>query len=489
MAKYIIILPSGEELSSGVDTVNAIASIKHTAATNSGTELTPGSVCAAMVEATLITPAGGLSLDAGADIELYEELDSGARVKIGVFTVEKPTRSSANRMKITAYDHVAKLDKDLTEWLREQNEYPYTMQTFVDMVCAACGVERIEQEIPNASFQIIAKPTEGNVTGRQILKWCAEIAGKFVTADADGKLQFGWYEESGIVIEPSGDNFYFSGTLKYEDYSVEPVTAVKVRLASNENGALWPPGETDNPYIVQDNKLLQLNTTAVSTSVLDVLHAAVARSYTPCKVSVPASIGVKVGQVITIRDLNGAEFQTLVMETQRTGQKVTVTSTGNKRRDSSENAYGDQYLKDYADAAVKDQTQQNIFDKLTNGGTDQGVYLKDGKIYLNAEFMQAGYLSSDIIRAGYIRSTDFELGNFPMYYPGENVYPSHDIYPSNGEQIVRGFEIDFEAGVIRGVFWSEITETLSRQVSDMDERLKAVEETISGNRPVYPVSV
>jgi hypothetical protein len=36
--------------------------------------------------------------------------------------------------------------------------------------------------------------------------------------------------------------------------------------------------------------------------------------------------------------------------------------------------------------------QQKIFNRLTNNGETQGIYLKDGKIYINLEYIQATYL-------------------------------------------------------------------------------------------------
>lgn len=488
MEKYIIVLPSGEEISSGVDTVNAIASIKHTRAVNSGTDLNLGSVCAAMVEATLITPRGDISISQGEEIFLYTVSEDGTRKPKGVFNVEKPTRASANRTKLTAYDHVAKLDKDLTEWLGSLEEYPYTLSVFVSMICYECGVKLSaeQEEFPNANFEIIAKPTDGTVTGRQLMQWCAEIAGRYVTANAYGDLEFGWYAESDIVIEPSGDNFYYSNSLAYEDYSVTAVDSIKLRLSENDNGALWPSGDTQNPYIVQGNKLLSLSGTSTDSAVFAPMLTAAAISYTPCKLSVPASIGVEVGQIITVKDANGVEFKTPVMETVQAGQKVTIKSTGNATRSTSESFYTDQVLKDYADsaskdaanAALKNQTQQQIFDKLTNNGEDQGVYLRDGKIYLNASFMKAGYLSADIIRAGYIRSTDYEAITAAVYYPSTDTYPASDIYPSNGEEIIKGLEIDFYNGVIRGVFWSAPVDALTKTVEDLQKRILILEQLL-----------
>lgn len=54
-----------------------------------------------------------------------------------------------------------------------------------------------------------------------------------------------------------------------------------------------------------------------------------------------------------------------------------------------------------ASAAVSDYdsslTQQKIFNKLTGGGGAQGIYLSEGKVYINATYIQAGTLSADYV--------------------------------------------------------------------------------------------
>lgn len=53
--------------------------------------------------------------------------------------------------------------------------------------------------------------------------------------------------------------------------------------------------------------------------------------------------------------------------------------------------------KTYADSAskgaVESQTQLDIFNKLTGNGAVQGIYLKDGKIYINGSYIQTGIIS------------------------------------------------------------------------------------------------
>ena len=90
----------------------------------------------------------------------------------------------------------------------------------------------------------------------------------------------------------------------------------------------------------------------------------------------------------------------------------TVNSIANSAASEAENRanqYTDQAAsevffetKKYADGAaasaaadaVNAQTQQDIFNKLTNNGQEQGLYMKDGKVYINASYLGTGVIAS-----------------------------------------------------------------------------------------------
>lgn len=48
-------------------------------------------------------------------------------------------------------------------------------------------------------------------------------------------------------------------------------------------------------------------------------------------------------------------------------------------------------------------TQEAIFNKLTNNGDTQGIYLDGGKLYLNASYLKTGSLNAGLIKAGRIQ--------------------------------------------------------------------------------------
>ena len=78
--------------------------------------------------------------------------------------------------------------------------------------------------------------------------------------------------------------------------------------------------------------------------------------------------------------------------------------------------------KNYADTsaqnAVNAQTQDDIFNKLTNNGAVKGIVLQNGKLYINADYITSGILNATLLRAGIIKSAKND-GNYWNLDTGE----------------------------------------------------------------------
>ena len=248
MLRNIIVLPDGTEIATGLGAQHTIQSINLTQSANKGTELTPGSVCSDALEAKFFTPNGNLNLTVGTEVTLYKVDDSGTRKKVGLYTLEKPTRPSRNTYKFTAYDRVSWLDRDLTEWLSTLDGWPYSLLTLAQMVCEECLLTLITTDIPNKDFPVNKFPAS-KITGREIMGYIGQLAARFCRATPDGDIEFAWYEDSGITLSPSGDRYFF--TLTYEDYQVQKIEAVQIQLADGEYGLLFPEkGPGLNSYVI-----------------------------------------------------------------------------------------------------------------------------------------------------------------------------------------------------------------------------------------------
>lgn len=399
MYKNLLVLPDGTELRSGVGSTNAIKNVKFTNLVNGGEELNIGSVCCSEIEVSAFAPGGGLSLTSGDEVTLYKENPSGDRIRMGIFSIQTPTRPSANTMNFIGYDRISKLDKDLSFWLASLTGWPYTVNEFAALVCSACGITfRANSGIPNADFSI-EKWSKGVVTGRQIMRWLGEIVCRFVRATPDGEIEFGWYTESGKTYAPAGSNYYFAGSFSHENYQVTPVDAVQLRMADSESGALWPPVEEGaNSYIITGNPILMSSVTEELLPYLEVIQAELEGAmYTPCEVSIPADSTLKAGDIVQITDANGKKVTVYVMTKTNSGQRDTITCTGSYRRDSSGAASHKTGNEKKAEAEANNTfklTQDNVFNALTNNGEVQGFFLKDGQVYVNVSYLATGILRS-----------------------------------------------------------------------------------------------
>lgn len=415
MLKTRIVLPNGTEIFSGAGTINAIQSITITECVNGAQELTLGSCCANMIEVKIIAPEGRLSVAAGDELIVYREDEAGNSYKIGLFYAEKPTRTSANSISITAYDRISWFDRDLTQWLSQLNEWPYSLEDLASKVCEQCGLTLANEEIPNGSYPVKKFSGDG-ITGRQLMQWIGQIAGRFCRATADGDVEFAWYTPltthdigvtpyggssatfedgnlsirlKGMAVFDDGDGnvtvdanlltvtddgngnvvielptdvktiMYYQNGLTFEDYSVAAIEKVQLRQNEEDIGTVYPDGITDavNTYTITGNPLL---VAASGTDLLPIaqnLYELLKNvSYTPCKVAVPANMVIRSGHTVLITDRNGKTITAYVMTKTQSGQRDTIECTGSPARDSS--------------TAINNMTLQALSGKVLNIRTD-----------------------------------------------------------------------------------------------------------------------
>lgn len=415
MLKTLIVLPDGTELFSGVGEANAIQSATITECVNGAQELTLGSCCANMVEAKILTPNGSLAVAAGDELTVYRVADDGTRYKIGLFTTEKPARPTANSMSITAYDRVSWLDKDLTQWLAALKAWPYSLYDFASMVCTQCGLTLVNDDIPNGGYSVQRFSGDG-ITGRQLMQWVGQIAGRFCRATTDGDIEFAWYEPltthdigvtpydgssvsynngnitvvaKNMAVEDDGAGnvsvasdlltvtddgagnvvitlaadiktvMYYQNGLTFEDYSVAPIQKVQLRQNEEDVGTVYPDGITEavNTYIITGNPLLTAATGEELQPIAQTLYEQLKEvAYTPCKVSIPANMIIRAGNTVRITDRNGKTITAYVMTKTQRGQRDTLECTGSPKRDSS--------------TAVNNQSFKALTSKVLNLRTD-----------------------------------------------------------------------------------------------------------------------
>ena len=339
MLKTLIVLPSGAQL--GSDVIQSLSIIQ---SANTGSDLTLGSVCATSVEITMFAAEGQFKLEAGTEFVLYQIDEQGNEHQVGIFVAEKPEQLKANTFRVTAYDRISKLDKDLSTWLATLDSWPYTLYDFAVKTCQACDLALFNSQLDNGSYLVQPFQAEG-ITGRQLMQWVGEATGNFVRATANGEIELAWYEiASAYSVGPSKLTSpkvvlpYYAGSLSYSDYFVQPIQKVQIRRTENDNGVVWPSDlrEEVNTYIITGNYLLTAQKTADLSPVAKLLYTKIKDiSYVPCRVTVPASTFVQAGQIIQIKTISGQTFQSYITTRSQSGQRDTIESVGSLNRESS----------------------------------------------------------------------------------------------------------------------------------------------------------
>lgn len=95
----------------------------------------------------------------------------------------------------------------------------------------------------------------------------------------------------------------------------------------------------------------------------------------------------------------------------------TVARTASDKYNAGDWGKKDNYTNkdEVVDAVDKKLTQEDIFNRLTNNGASQGMFIEDGNVYFNATYIKSGEINSDLIKTGKISSKDggvyFDLDN------------------------------------------------------------------------------
>ena len=383
-----IILSDGAVLASGADGT-AIRRVTVTKSVCSSEELTVGTVCAAVAEIELMDTGGLCPLKTGAEFTLYRDEE-----KIGIFTVETPKRQSSTRFLITAYDPVAKLNRNLDTWLQSLTGWPYQMEDFARMVCEVCGVTLSDEPIPGGIQPVPAIRGNG-ITGRQLLSWVGEVAGCFLRARPTGELEFAWYTPGNVTVGTE-EIPIFGGTLQYADYETEKIQKIQIRKEPTDVGLIYPESAGENTYILEGNPILTggEGDVAVAQRLYEQLKDI---TYRPFSAEVPVG-RVKPGELINVTTAEGTTFSSLIMTVESRGGRDKISSTGYQSRQSV-SARNDFSLSSLAGKIMTLQTDLNGIRAENKDGDGKAAALQLTVDSLRAEISrQSAQLKSGLTR-------------------------------------------------------------------------------------------
>ena len=125
------------------------------------------------------------------------------------------TKYNGSLITLTCLDNMDKFDK---KYSLSKLSYPATLAQIVKNACSVCGVSLLTTSIPWGDFLVQEKPNGESTTFREVLQWCAQIAGCFCRCDTFGRLELKWYDQDTLMkvgldggYFDDGEPYYTSG--------------------------------------------------------------------------------------------------------------------------------------------------------------------------------------------------------------------------------------------------------------------------------------
>ena len=357
-------------------------------------------------------------------------------IPCGYFIVDEQTRK-LNTITIKALDRMMMLDFELPvlcPWTDNNGNYitdnngnvlffnsgvafPNTVQGMVNQICIMSGLTLGTNisSFPNASYSISSAPAvPAGTTLRDYIQWAAALMGTCAYIDWQGKLCFGWYASASYTSTASNR---FDSDLYENDITITGVTY------TDEANNQYIAGTKGYTIDLTRNYLIGSNISTVLSAINTAINGFTYRPFSA--VSMPAPYLWPM-DVITFVDKDNVSHNCAVTNVNLTINDSTklkgrgeTEKTNSYARISSMTAEQALAMQRAAQAASKEVqnlnnslTQQEIFDRLTDGGLEQGIALEqtyqslgaagDKKVYLNMDYARFGQLMADRIAAGAI---------------------------------------------------------------------------------------
>ena len=396
---------------------SVIISCEFTEEVNSAENLAVGDVTASEISVEILST---VTVESDETLSYYT-IEDDVETLIGQFIVDKPTMASRTTLKFSAYDNITKTEKDFSDWLRNnQNKFPMSLASLVTEACQYCGVEMSSTTFPHSTIVINAFYADG-ITCRQILSWAAAMAGRFVRANAAGKISFEWYTDGAYMISPNPDGeiipatvtsdengnvsitsdyatvrddgsgnvvvdfptvavmanegavtlgvddfiAYKEGGLSHEAYNTETIKRVQIKQSDDDIGVIYPSDATGNCFTISENMLLGACSTEDVTMVAANLYTQLCTvSYVPSKVSLLRTCKIRAGTIADILDTKGNTFRTYVMKMSISPSGTVIESRGAQSYDTN--------------AAVASEKYKNLAGKILSiSKTVDGLQVKN----------------------------------------------------------------------------------------------------------------
>lgn len=120
-----------------------------------------------------------------------------------VYTVDDTSYNGAT-ITLTCLDNMSKFDKPYST---SNLNYPTRLDNIIINACQQCGVTLAASSttFPKYDFIVANKPSQETTSFREVISWCATIAGCFARCNTHGELELKWFDTEPFEDEDTND--------------------------------------------------------------------------------------------------------------------------------------------------------------------------------------------------------------------------------------------------------------------------------------------
>lgn len=225
-------------------------------------------------------------------------------IPFGNFIIDSVQDMKSNKQyKITAMDYMIKFNKPFVEF--EDSLYPMTIREFLVKFAEQYEVALGDDEnLPNEDLILPERPFLSGVNGRTVLKYLAEVFGRFAKFDRAGRLRFILQTQTNETISRNNMNSKLEIDNEYGEVNVvsillsDDITGENATLRDEESIALY--GE--NIIKIVGNELLSTAELRES-AVTPLFNALKGFKYVPTSFNYMGRIYLDCGDRIQVQDM------------------------------------------------------------------------------------------------------------------------------------------------------------------------------------------
>ena len=315
-------------------------------------------------------------------IKIKDEKET-EKIRMCSGNISEPPKEYSSIITLSFYDNMEKFDRPYTQ---SKMIYPATIGAIVRDACSVCGVTLQTVSFLHDDFIIQARPNDEAITFREIISWCAQIAGCFCRCDVYGRLELKWFKYE--LLETQSENStelhristnYQSPIVALDDIVITGVKVVEKNEndESEENLVSYQSGTDGYVISVEDNELIKNGAGQTVAGWLG--EQLIGFRFRKASMVHASDPSIEAGDVGILTDRKGRDYRVLISSTQfSTGSSQKSESSAESPAINSAARYSSE-TKNYVDwknGIKKEKTErekalEELADKL---GKSEGVF-------------------------------------------------------------------------------------------------------------------